>query len=252
MDKQIELVNRWTRTADEYDESIHGEMNSFKADAWKVLIEQHALGDAPLSILDVGTGPGFFPILLGHMGHRITAIDSSPGMIDKARENAQRAGVEAEFVVMDSHRLEFESATFDLIVSRNVVWTLHDPAQAYREWQRVLMRGGRLSVFDANWHLYQYDAALLDEVKRRDLAYRRRFGARPDNYYGPDAPRDESSRLLLHDQHRPSWDHGALSALGFVNIEVDLDISEHVWDESERLLYGATPMFMITAVKPTG
>jgi hypothetical protein len=37
--------------------------------------------------------------------------------------------------------------------------------------------------------------------------------------------------------------------LGFENIVNDLDITQQVWDEKERLLYGATPMFMIVAQK---
>lgn len=32
---------------------------------------------------------------------------------------------------------------------------------------------------------------------------------------------DEASKLPLHDQHRPSWDNGALTAPGFVKIKND-------------------------------
>ncbi|MEW9080452.1 hypothetical protein [Terrisporobacter glycolicus] len=34
---------------------------------------------------------------------------------------------DCEFYIMDSHILEFEDNYFDLIVSRNVTWTLYNP-----------------------------------------------------------------------------------------------------------------------------
>ena len=151
---------------------------------------------------------------------------------------------------MDSHRLEFPDRCFDVLICRNVVWTLYDPAAAYRDWKRVLKPGGRLLVFDANWHLYQFDARIMEDVAQRESAYRIRYGDLPDAYYGTLNKRDEKTRLPLHDQNRPSWDHGALSALGFVNITSDPDITGRVWDERARLLYGATPLFMISAGIP--
>lgn len=251
MNTQKKIEETWTRAAAEYNNTVRNELKSFKADAWTDLIQKHIPESTQLHILDVGTGPGFFPILLARAGYQVTAIDSSPGMIENARENAEDAGIKANFAVMDSHHLDFTDHLFDLVISRNVVWTLHDPVAAYREWKRVLKPGGCLLIFDANWHLYQYDSGLMDEVKKRDFEYRNKYGKPGDNYYGPEARRDESSKLLLHDQHRPSWDNGALSALGFEKIDNDLTISHRVWDEKEQLLYGANPMFMISAKKGT-
>ena len=47
---------------------------------------------------------------------------------------------------MDSHQLSFDDNTFDLLINRNVTWTLYDPEQAYKEWYRVLKPGGRLLI----------------------------------------------------------------------------------------------------------
>ncbi len=51
-----------------------------------------------LRILDIGTGPGFFPMILAEAGYHVTAIDYTPGMLEKAAENAaklseKRAGI---------------------------------------------------------------------------------------------------------------------------------------------------------------
>lgn len=64
------------------------------------------------------------------------------------------------------------------------------------------------------------------------------------NQYNPEGAYREWYGLL-----RPSWDNGTLSDLGFRDIVNDLDITDRVWDEKERLLYGATPMFMVVASK---
>ena len=50
--------------------------------------------------------------------------------------------------------------SFDLIVSRNVIWNLEYPEEALAEWARVLAPGGRMVYFDANWYLYLYDEEL--------------------------------------------------------------------------------------------
>ena len=50
--------------------------------------------------------------------------------------------------------------SFDLIVSRNVIWNLEYPKEALAEWARVLAPGGRMVYFDANWYLYLYDEEL--------------------------------------------------------------------------------------------
>ncbi|MFR0786904.1 MAG: methyltransferase domain-containing protein [Vescimonas sp.] len=36
---------------------------------------------------------------------------------------------------------DFPNDTFDLVISRNVVWTIMDAEKAFREWRRVLKPG---------------------------------------------------------------------------------------------------------------
>jgi hypothetical protein len=56
-------------------------------------------------------------------------------------------------------------------------------------------------------------------------------------------------RHRLGDLIRPDWDCGVLQAVGFQDITYDRDITEKLWDEKEKLIYGHTPMFMIRAKK---
>ena len=41
---------------------------------------------------------------------------------------------------MDAQNLEFKDASFDIVIARNVTWTLPDVPKAYDEWLRVFKK----------------------------------------------------------------------------------------------------------------
>ncbi len=51
----------WEADAEGYSESVNRELSSPKKDAWVELVLEYAPKKDKLDILDVGTGPGFFP-----------------------------------------------------------------------------------------------------------------------------------------------------------------------------------------------
>ncbi|WP_204245396.1 hypothetical protein [Methanosarcina horonobensis] len=55
--------------------------------------------------------------------------------------------------------------------------------------------------------------------------------------------------LPLSSIKRPSWDVEQLTKLGFSEVSSVRDITGPLWDDKEKLLYGATPMFMVKAVR---
>jgi ubiquinone/menaquinone biosynthesis C-methylase UbiE len=249
---QQRIEDYWQGRATDYSENILREMSNFKKDAWTALIDGHRPAGRPLKALDIGTGPGFFAMLLSGMGHSVTAIDCTENMLAEARRNTQAAGFQVAFYKMDSHQLDFPGETFDLIISRNLTWTLRDPNRAYREWHRVLKPGGRLMTFDANWHLRLFDEE-MDRLHLEDLERARQRGI-PDPHAG--ANKEESDniarQLYLSSRPRPQWDAGALIEAGFGRLIVDTDISGKVWDDQDSVLYRSTPMFMVVAEKKAG
>ena len=133
MKQEEKLIKNWTESSSGYSSSILKELRSFKRQAWTDLILQNAGREGKLKILDVGTGPGFFAIIMSLQGHDVTAIDCTQAMLDEAQHNAELFGVHPRFLLSDTQSLDFPDDTFDLVISRNVVWTIMDAEKAFRE-----------------------------------------------------------------------------------------------------------------------
>lgn len=146
MSAQGRLDAYWTWRAPSYDE------DQVRVDharsSWR-RIWAGALPGAgePLDVLDVGTGSGYVAHLLAGLGHRVTGVDLSEGMLRRARSR----GGPVVFVRGDAVDPPFPAGSFDVVVNRYVLWTLRDPAAAVRGWRRVLRPGGRLAVVDGAW-----------------------------------------------------------------------------------------------------
>ncbi len=94
-------------------------------------------------VLDVACGPGIVTGALAASGMRAVGVDLTAEMIDEAR-----ASQEGSFLRGDGSCLPFGDDAFDVVVSRNALHHLTEPAAAVCEMVRVLRRGGRLVVED--------------------------------------------------------------------------------------------------------
>jgi ubiquinone/menaquinone biosynthesis C-methylase UbiE len=105
-------------------------------------------GAEPLDELDVGCGTGFLALQLAGLGHHIVGVDGAEAMLILARAKASQAGLTIDFWLADADKLPFAPGSFDLIIERQVLWTLPDPAAALAEWARVLRLGERLILIE--------------------------------------------------------------------------------------------------------
>ena len=116
------------------------------------------MGRDQLEALDAGCGTGFLSFELAARGHRVTGVDFAPAMLAEARRKAAQRTVSVRFEEADAEHLPFPAGSFDLAISRHVLWTLPHPEAAIDEWIRVLRPGGRLVVVDG-----QFDPGFLVE-----------------------------------------------------------------------------------------
>ena len=249
-----ENIAYWTKRAPGYSDVNQQELASDQKKVWsQVLFEQigkHHREKKPeeLSVLDIGTGPGFFAIILTKMGYKVTAVDYTDSMLEEAKNNAGDLAERICFRKMDAMALDFPEGSFDVIVSRNVTWNLPDPQEAYRQWTRVLKPGGLLLNFDANWYRYLYDDQAMDShLKDRENVANT---AVEDDTAGTDVLAMEAiaRKAPLSAKNRPQWDEKVLDRFG-MSVLSDTDIWRRVWTKAERINNASTPMFLIQAVK---
>ncbi len=91
-------------------------------------------------VLDVGTGTGFVARIAAELGHHVTAIDASQAMLDAS--STRNPAI--TFAAGDAVAPVFPAGSFDVVVSRSLLWTLREPETAFRNWYQLLRPGGRV------------------------------------------------------------------------------------------------------------
>lgn len=104
-------------------------------------------------VLDIGSGPGFLASdmaeIVGPTG-KVCGVDISPELLAFA---SQRHGHQTQlsFAHAEAGGLPFADASFDAVVTTQVLEYLPDVRPALREMYRVLRPGGRVLILDTDW-----------------------------------------------------------------------------------------------------
>ena len=239
--RSLRVENYWTARARDFGTVRKNELNDAISGRW--LEEFRAeLPAGPLDILDVGTGTGYFAILLSREGHRVTGVDLTPAMIREARETAAQYGVSPVFALMDAQALAFPDGSFDAVVTRNLTWTLPSPETAYAEWFRVLRPGGVLLNFDADY---------ARNVRNRNQKESHTTSSGVYGHVGitPELSRENAEITLsmpAAGHVRPAWDIELLYRAGFALCSADPSAGRRVLRDRDL---SDAPLFRITARK---
>ena len=231
----------WTQRSHDFGTVRKNELENEMGQRWLREIQRFLPEGRSLDILDVGTGTGFFAVLLAQQGHRVEGIDLTPAMLEEARTLAKQRNLDITFREMDAQNLAYPDGTFDVVISRNLTWTLPDPERAYASWFRVLKPGGVLLNFDAEYAAH----VRSHSVQNRKVA--------PDSPYGhvgmTDALQQENDAITLSmdiGQARPEWDGEVLTRVGFQSCQTDTQVGKRLLGELDLT---TAPMFGVFARK---
>lgn len=235
------IMEYWSKRADSfYDQRMH-ELKDQKRERWLEEFRRYIPSDGRhLRVLDVGTGTGYFALLFAAGGHEAVGIDLTERMIEKAKEAARTLSLPAEFYVMDAEKPDFKDESFDVIVTRNLTWTLPHLPAAYHEWYHLLKPGGVLINFDADYAAYAEtsDPDNLPENHAHKLISKEMS-----------QENDEiTMEVAAYQQPRPQWDIQLLLNAGFQQAHVDKGVWKRVYAEIDEL-YNPVPIFTIAAYK---
>jgi ubiquinone/menaquinone biosynthesis C-methylase UbiE len=102
--------------------------------------------------LDIGTGPGIFPLGIARAlpAMEFIAIDLSPAMIQTAQANARETGLEhrVHFQIGSAYALPLPDKSVDLVLCVHTMHHLEDPLAFMNETARVLKQGGKYVIVD--------------------------------------------------------------------------------------------------------
>nr|WP_246211165.1 class I SAM-dependent methyltransferase [Phytoactinopolyspora alkaliphila] len=128
----------WSRT---YDEPRNG---LFDIDEPLVFPILDRLPDGVA--LDAACGTGRFAEYLTATGHQVIGVDSSPDMLERARERVP----EAQFKLGDLQRLPLADDEVDVVVCALALVHVRDLEPVMAEFARVLRPGGHLVISDVH------------------------------------------------------------------------------------------------------
>jgi len=102
-----------------------------------------------MKVLDVACGTGNLALPAARAGAEVTGVDIAPNLVEQARENAKREGLNAKFDEGDAEALPYADASFDAVVTMFGAMFAPRPELVAAELKRVCRPGGSIAM--ANW-----------------------------------------------------------------------------------------------------
>lgn len=218
-----EIRDYWSERAATFDDQVGHEIFSERErSAWHALLRRHLGAGDGRRALDLASGTGVISHLLDDLGFDVTGLDWAEPMIERARAKARTRGANIRFLMGDAERTMEPAGSYDVIVTRHLVWTLVDPLAAFRDWHAVLKPGGRVLIVDGDFA----SPTLVGRLAAAIAAAATRVGLRKPT--SPDPQRERHRRILdrVHFRRGARADQVAdlLRQAGFGTVTIDYDL----------------------------
>ncbi len=217
-----EIRDYWSARAPTFDSQVgHEIFSEGEREAWRELFLRHLGEGQGRRALDLASGTGVISCLLHGLGFEVTGLDWSEAMLGQARAKAAARGARIRFVMGDAERTLEKPESYDVLVTRHLVWTLVDPRAAFREWHGLLKSGGRLLVVDGDF--------VSDSLVRRMIRLvERMLPGLSANPHAPNALRETHERILRRVYFSKGARAGEVAQLlreaGFASVVIDRDL----------------------------
>jgi SAM-dependent methyltransferase len=103
-------------------------------------------------VLDLGSGAGNDCFVARHLTGKegkVTGLDFTQKMVDKAKQNLEKTGFDnVEFIMGDIEDMPLPSAAYDVVISNCVLNLVPDKAKVFAQIYRVLKPGGHFCISD--------------------------------------------------------------------------------------------------------
>jgi len=193
-----EAQHRWDRNAAFWDDYMGEQSNTFHNLLVRPAMERLLAVEPGDRVLDIGCGNGNFSRHLAGLGARVTAIDGSEAMIERARarsdvsvkgdsENGNAGGIAYQVIdVTDADRLEtLGRDTFDAAVSNMAIMDMAVIGPMFEAVLGLLKPGG-VFVCSLTHPCFQAPYAVrYAEQEDRDGEMIKRFGIKIERYLTP-------------------------------------------------------------------
>ena len=102
-----------------------------------------------MKVLDVACGTGNLALPAARAGAEVTGVDIAPNLVEQARENAKREGLNVQFDEGDAEAMPYADASFDAVMTMFGAMFAPRPELVASELKRVCRPGGFIAM--ANW-----------------------------------------------------------------------------------------------------
>lgn len=182
-----------------WNSTLYNEKHDFVMEYGKGLLEFIPHNTAQ-TILDLGCGTGTLTVQLVPLAGRVTGIDNSQNMIDKAKEQYK----EIDFFVYNALHLPFKDE-WDVVFSNAVFHWIEDHNALLKEIHKVLKPGGMLVCeFGANDNIATIDSAFLKACKDAGYNYTPKFNFSTVQKFGSLLKKNGFVIESIYDYDRPT------------------------------------------------